>query len=306
MEFKFQPLSSFQAAELRPYVALRHDRSCDSTLLDTYLWADYYDPTVAVIEGEAMLLCLRSENASFAAMPYCREADLKRNFDRLKDYFNGVLHSPLRFWLADEESVQALGLQSDPDYIVREQSDLKDYLYDGEALRTLSGKLYHKKLNLIHKFSRLYEGRWEYRALDASAADMVVEFLDRWFAQREMDESLTAERDGILYVLRHSALMDFRMGGILIDGTLEALSIGSENALERMAIISVEKANPEIPGLYQLINQQFLLHAFPNAELVNREDDMGHEGLRHAKESYHPIAFERKYYVEQVVSNHQE
>ena len=294
-------MTAYGAAALRPYIGLRHDRSCDSTLLDTYIWTDYYDPAVAVIEGEAMLLRMQTEEDCFAAMPYCREADLRQNFDRLADYFNGVLHRPLKIWLADEESVQALRLQSDPAFLVREQCDLKDYLYDGAALRTLSGKQYHKKLNLIHKFCRSYDGRWEYKALDASDADMAIVFLDRWYANRDTDETLTAERDGILYVLRHSAQMEYRMGGILIDGKLEALSLGSENTLERMAIISVEKANPEIPGLYQLINQQFLLHAFPEAELVNREDDMGLEGLRRAKESYHPVAFERKYYVEQIM-----
>ena len=64
-----------------------------------------------------------------------------------------------------------------------------------------------------------------------------------------------------------------------------------------MAVISVEKGNSEIPGIYQMINQQFLLNAFEDAELVNREDDMGLEGLRQAKESYNPVGFARKYRV---------
>ena len=194
MNLDFQPLNLFRASELEPYLAMRKNRSCDSTLPDTYIWADYYDPNLTVI--------------------------------------------------------------------------------DGEALRTLTGEKYHKKLNLIHRFCHIYDGRWEYRTLDPSAGDMLAEFLDRWYGAREPEDTLEAERHGILYVLKHSELADFRIGGILIDGKLEALSIGSENKLEHMAIISVEKANPEIPGLYQLINQQFLLHAFPEAELVNREDDM--------------------------------
>lgn len=50
-----------------------------------------------------------------------------------------------------------------------------------------------------------------------------------------------------------------------------------------MAVIHIEKANPEINGLYQFINQQFLIEEFPEAEWVNREDDMGLEGLRKAE-----------------------
>ena len=66
-----------------------------------------------------------------------------------------------------------------------------------------------------------------------------------------------------------------------------------------MAVIHIEKANPEIRGLYQFINQQFLIHEFPEAVLVNREDDMGLEGLRQAKMSYNPIGFARKYKIVQ-------
>ena len=59
----------------------------------------------------------------------------------------------------------------------------------------------------------------------------------------------------------------------------------------------MEKGNFSIPGIYQMINQQFLLHSYEDAELVNREDDMGLEGLRQAKESYNPIGYARKYRV---------
>lgn len=64
-----------------------------------------------------------------------------------------------------------------------------------------------------------------------------------------------------------------------------------------MAVIHIEKANSEIRGLYQFINQQFLVNEFPEAKLVNREDDVGMEGLRKAKMSYYPIGFARKYMV---------
>ena len=90
-------------------------------------------------------------------------------------------------------------------------------------------------------------------------------------------------------------MLSVRMGGIYVDDQLEAFSIGSYNSKEKMAIIHIEKANPEMRGLYQMINQQFLIHEFPDAEIVNREDDMGLDGLRQAKLSYHPAVMVKKY-----------
>ena len=62
------------------------------------------------------------------------------------------------------------------------------------------------------------------------------------------------------------------MAGVYIDGELKAFTVGSLNERENMAVIHIEKADPEINGLYQFINQQFLVHEFPDVALVNRED----------------------------------
>ena len=68
------------------------------------------------------------------------------------------------------------------------------------------------------------------------------------------------------------------MAGVYIDGELKAFTVGSLNERENMAVIHIEKADPEINGLYQFINQQFLVHEFPDVALVNREDDVGMPG----------------------------
>ena len=124
-------------------------------------------------------------------------------------------------------------------------------------------------------------------------------FLDLWREQKgdNVEEHLDYEVKGIHEILKNCSSLSIRMGGIYIDGNLEAFTIGSYNAREDMAIIHIEKANPEIRGLYQFINQQFLIHEFADTSLVNREDDLGLEGLRKAKLSYNPIGYARKYQV---------
>ena len=74
---------------------------------------------------------------------------------------------------------------------------------------------------------------------------------------------------------------------IRIYGKVEAFTNG-DLVNERMAHIIFEKANPNIRGLYQAINRDFLIHEFADTEFVNREEDLGIEGLREAKMGYNP------------------
>ena len=74
----------------------------------------------------------------------------------------------------------------------------------------------------------------------------------------------------------------------------------SQKINENIALIHIEKANQNIKGLYQYINQQFLLNEFPNVKYVNREEDLGLDGLREAKLSYHPCKFIEKYSIKEA------
>lgn len=298
MKLNFRAMEAKDIDMLAPYFGLRPNKTCDSVFLESFIWQKYYHVSFAVSEGRAVQWLMELDGEPFSAMPMCREEDLPRYFFEMARYFNEELSLPLRIYLADEEAVRFLKL--DPEkYQVTEEEDMKDYLYDGEAMRTLSGKKLHKKKNHVNAFMKEFEGRYEYRKLGCSDRGDVWRFLDLWREQKgeDAEERLDYEVEGIHEILKNCFHINVRMGGIYIDGNLEAFSIGSYNALENMAIIHIEKANPEIRGLYQAINQQFLIHEFADAALVNREDDMGLMGLRQAKQSYNPVGFARKYRV---------
>jgi hypothetical protein len=290
-----------EAAELSRIYALRDNKTCDSTVLDTYIWKDLYD-TKVYLEQEAALILMKDEKGYFAAMPYCSAENLPKYFKLLRSYFNEELKAPLRIDLADEDALNALGLMDNPDFVIEEETDYKDYLYDAQELRTLAGKKFQKKRNLVNKFMKEYEGRWEYKTLCCMDEYFLEKFMEKWVEIRlsegvDSKDTLIIEKDGVIDILRNCDKVTFRVGGLFIDEMLEAFTIGSYNSREQMAVISIEKANSEIPGIYQVINQQFLLNSYEDARIVNREDDMGLEGLRHAKESYNPVGYARKYRI---------
>jgi hypothetical protein len=85
------------------------------------------------------------------------------------------------------------------------------------------------------------------------------------------------------------------VGGLLrIDGEVVAFTIG-EPLNSTTFVVHVEKAYSEIQGAYPMINQQFVIHECEDYEYVNREEDLGEEGLRKAKMSYYPEIILDKY-----------
>lgn len=300
MELQFKEITAEKLGEMMPYYSMRHNRTCDSVFLESFIWKEFYHVRYAIWENKALLWLMESNGEYFSAMPLCREEDLPAAFGAIETYFNEELGCPLMIHLADEYAVKYLNLPADK-YLVKEQPDAKDYIYEGNAMRTLAGKKLHKKKNRVNAFKRGYEGRYEYRRLCCSDSHEVWAFLDKWRAQKgeEVEEHLDYEVRGIHDILKNCSELYVRMGGIYIDGQLEAFSIGSYNPVENMAVIHIEKANPEMNGLYQYINQQFLIEEFPEVDWVNREDDLGLEGLRKAKMSYMPADFGRKYLVAQ-------
>ena len=183
-----------------------------------------------------------------------------------------------------------------------EERDLFDYVYDGESLRTLAGRKNQKKRNHINAFLKDYEGRYSYKLLEEEDFDDCLELLKIWASNKEenneFDEGIDDESIGIRKIFNNYKYLreNLKIAGIYVDGKLEAFTMG-ELINPNMALIHIEKANPNIRGLYPYINQQFILNEFEDGEFVNREEDLGIPGLRKAKLSYHPVKFVEKYTV---------
>lgn len=299
MNLNFKRIEAEDIKALSRFFCQRPNKTCDSVFLDSFIWREYYQVRYAVSDDKAVQWLMEEDGVAHSAMPMCKEEDLEHYFYEMVDYFNQVLHLPFKIYLADEEAVEYLGLKEHPDFDVIEQEDLKDYLYDGDAMRNLSGRKLHKKKNHLNGFLKEYDGRYEYRSLCCSDRDEVWKFLDKWREKKgdDVEKHLDYEVAGIHEILKNCSQLQVRMAGVFVDGKLEAFSIGSYNPFENMAIIHIEKANAEIRGLYQFINQQFLRHEFTDVTIVNREDDLGEEGLRKAKLSYNPMGYARKYLV---------
>ena len=298
-KLEFNKIQAEDYKKLKDYFMLRKNKSCDSTFLNYYMWSDLCNTQYAICD-RALIWLMNRDGEYFSEMPMCLEADLYNAIDNLKNYYKYQLNRSLIINEADEEAVRYL-LPCKDEYIIKELLDNKDYIYDYKELTHLEGRKFHDKKNHINIFLNNYMGRYEYRGLSSKDKDDVSKFLDYWIGiKKECSVELLSEITGIKNVFNNLDKLNVKVAGVYIDDILQAFTIGEYNKLERMAIIHVEKANPYINGLYQFINQKFLESEFKEALIVNREDDVGVEGIRRAKLSYNPIYFERKYRLELI------
>ena len=89
-------------------------------------------------------------------------------------------------------------------------------------------------------------------------------------------------------MLKNSSNLDFIGMVVYVNDKISAFTIG-EKVNENMAIIHIEKADTDIRGLSNFINRSFVDNYFKDVPYINREQDLGIEGLRHAKLSYMPV-----------------
>ncbi|BCJ97872.1 DUF2156 domain-containing protein [Anaerocolumna chitinilytica] len=301
MGIELKKLTLADCMKLDRYSTLRPVYLSERQPVNQFIWEEFYN--THYYQNDTYMMCvIQTNDISGPMMPLCKTEDIPAVFQEIKAYWNQVLGKPLNMYLLDETFINALrtipGFEEE--FKIEDCRDNYDYLYDAEKLRTLSGKAYHKKKNHLNSFLKGYEGRYEFKILDCSNVEEIESFHDRWLDNRDYEDkhgSMRSEENGIHRLFKYCGLVDCQIGGVYIDGNLEAYSIGSYAPEIKCAFIHIEKANINIPGLYNFINQQFLIHCFPEAELVNREDDLGQEGLRKAKLSYQPIRLESKYHI---------
>lgn len=172
-------------------------------------------------------------------------------------------------------------------FVVEFDRDQSDYIYLTEDLITLQGRKYHRKRNHIKKFKERYVYR--YISLTTEQISECLRLETKWcdLRQCEVIPGLFNESVATKEAFSHFEALEVKGGAILIEDKVEAFTLG-EPLNQETVVIHIEKANPDFDGLYPMINQAFLENHWSKYTYVNREQDLGEEGLRKAKESYFP------------------
>ncbi len=271
------PLSLDLRRFLHPMFKKLHCGISEFTFANLYLFRKKHHYRITRAEGAHYALLGEGAKGPFFMLPFDLPSHelLKTLFER-----HGTMRcvpEPLVIKL------EALG------YRVLEDRDNFDYLYSRHDLAHLPGRKFHKKKNLIRAFesSYAYEGQ---PLLEENLPD-ALQILDAWRAGREDDGDYLAAKEA----LENMEKLQLCGGLYRVDGRPAAYTLGEENALGKSFLIHFEKAVPGYKGLYQFVNQCFARILPDKYETINREQDLGDEGLRKAKLSYQPVGFVKKY-----------
>lgn len=170
----------------------------------------------------------------------------------------------------------------------RTERDHFDYLYLKKDLAALSGKDYQTKRNHANKFRKTYS--FCYTPMTAEMVPDCLEMYDLWCNDRrcDEDESLEYERQALKYGLAHFNELNLTGGVLRVDGKIIAFTFGAPVNRDTFCV-HAEKALAAYDGGYNVINQEFACHLPECYIYLNREEDLGLEGLRKAKLSYRPV-----------------
>jgi len=168
-----------------------------------------------------------------------------------------------------------------------------DYVYKTADLAALEGPRYHTQRKELKKAAS-HDLVFEQMTEEHNEACLKLEEVWCDLKSCSFDTLSAAEDAALKEALVNFEALGFLGGVVLMDGKVEALTVG-ERLNSNTAAVHFEKANPNIRGLYQVINQQFCEKVLSDFEYVNREQDVGEHGLRRAKEGYHPHHFVKKH-----------
>jgi len=293
------------------------------TFTNLFIWRHAYQIKISHLKN---FLCLFAENRDHPFFfPPIGEGDAVECCQALLQSMkeSGV---PVKIARVPEEVASRFDWKAEG-FMVELDRDQSDYIYLSEDLILLQGRKYHRKRNHIKQFKEKYA--YQYLPLTPELISDCLRLQTEWCDLRQCEVIPGLHNESIAIkeafshfealgvhpvrksiealpppeiVSKYDPVTDQRKffsngvkgGVILINDKVEAFTLG-EPLNQNTVVIHIEKANPAFDGLYPMINQAFLENHWSGYTYVNREQDLGEEGLRKAKESYFPHHMVNKY-----------
>lgn len=281
----FKPLDIAQKAEYDKFLLACGERGCEYNFANLYLWGRQ---RAAFHQGNVAFFSQFNRKSVYL---FPLGTDLKPTLDAIihDAKMRGI---PCRLTCLSQDDCALLERLYPGKFRYHFDRDGFDYIYAIDDLAGLKGRKFQRKRNHLNRFRQEHPDYTVEPITDENTA-RAEEMLDTWYAQRQAADPLAdfyMERSAIRKALQHREALGMEGLMLTLNGKVLAMTMGSplsDNTFD----VQFEKALEEADGAYPAINWEFaryLREKYPHLQWLNREDDLGLEGLRKAKMSYCP------------------
>lgn len=282
----FRPLELQQKQRYDDLLRMGGRRGCEYSFVNLYLWGRQ---RAAELDGD-MVVFSQYNRKSVYLFPVGL-GDRKKTLDAIiaDARERGI---PCRLAGLNQDDYAMLERLYPGAFSIHFDRDSFDYVYAIEDLAELKGRKYQRKRNHLNRF-RAERPDHRLEPITQENLPLVEELTRQWYKKRLEEDphgDFQMEQAALSKAFRHRKELGLE-GLVLMDGDqLLAMTMGSFLS-EDTFDIHFEKALDRTDGTYAAINQGFADHLrrkYPALRWLNREDDLGLEGLRKAKMSYCP------------------
>lgn len=304
----FEPLTITAKGTLLPYYHQYGEGSCQHSFVSSFCMSGKYGDQVCVQNG--FLYTLRSMLCTEQERVYLFPLGERNPDDAICHAVTTVVEDAhaygcrARFETVTEGAAEYLMRLFPGRFVIDEKRDYAEYLYTHDKLALLPGHEMASKRHDISTFDRQYAGRYVVQRIEtAEQVDEIRPFQSWWKAERmarEEDVQLEREDESIRIGLEH--FFELGLSGILvyIDDRLAGYAYGAALSDDCYDVM-IEKGDRSAPDVYKILNRDLVRLCCDGMTWINREEDLGVEGLRKAKLSYKPDRLIRKFSVREAM-----
>ncbi len=277
---------------LKDYLRYNEYFGCELSAANNILWSKFYDTSFVIVEDMLSYCKVKDGKPVMFTFPIGKH-NPKAAFDRICREFQES-GTEFALYMVHPEMFAQIEEWYPGRYKIEYNRDEADYLYEYKTLSELKGKKLHGKRNHINRFEEKFPN-YEYEAIDDTNYKECIELAFNWEKENNPDgaEDKIYERDIIAKALKDREILGLIGGLIRVDGRVIAFTLG-EPINDSCFVVHFEKAYADIQGAYPMINREFVRRQLKGYKYINREEDLGIPGLRHAKTSYQPVRLVEK------------
>ncbi|MGL4949205.1 MAG: DUF2156 domain-containing protein [Anaeroplasmataceae bacterium] len=287
----FKDITVESKTEIESFLVNSNLKMCNYKYQTLFLWEHAFSYKYCIY-NEFLYIRLKYNKFDFFYPPVGK-GDFIESLNILFEYTKSI-GIALKLTSVEEDHKNILLDHFKDEIQITDFSSNSDYIYLASDLANLNGKKFKDKRNMVNNFCTNYDHSFKVLCdLDINLIYDYVSALEK--SVNETEEEFEIEKKAILKAVDNRKELGIYVGCLFVKDVIIAITFGY--IVNDTLHVPFEKADIEYKGAFQTINYYFSSYFADKIKYIDREEDLGHPGLRKAKQSYNPIEVVQNYNI---------